>query len=865
MTSSIIFNKNSPKISFAAKQIEIALKTKKYNPICSHIEDPISEDGLKIVLINQTDEKAMNALNAFSIQEEKELQKEGFSIRVEGSDQNKTLFVLSNDSAGVMYGGFELAEQLTVQSIQNISNETQNPYMAMRGVKQNIPLDFRSPSYTDKGDAVQENIPEMWNMEYWIKFIDNLALSRYNFISLWNLHPFPSMVKVPEYPDIALDDVKRAPVFGRTYYGESDYGTPQVMDNLEIVIEIGINEKIEFWKKVMAYGRDRNVFFYILTWNIHTCGTDGKYGIDEDFLNETTKDYFRKSVKQLILTYPDLAGIGITVGENIKGATFQEKEDWAFDSYGKGILDALEEQPEREFKFIHRQHEGDVKIIEKTFKPLIENRNIDFVFSYKYAQAHSYSSVKQIPGSQFTSALRENPQLKTIWTIRNDGNYIFSFGGPDFIRDYIKNIPYDISQGYYYGSDGWVWGRDFISKYPEKEYQLDIEKHWYSWLLWGRLGYDPDLNNKRLTALIVARYPHANISRQSDKLFTAWQEASMIYPVTTGFHWGVLDFRWYPEACASRSYVSGTYSGFHDVYNFINHPTHPGTDYLTIPDYVEAEMSGKDISGTTPIEISEMLHNHSDNALSIVNGFDWKGDFELWKTVEDIRSMAYQGKYYAHKIKAATAVAMFRASYDKEYNLQAVKDLQMAAYYWRVYVSLLKSQYHTPVYMCRVNDINWIDLYQDVLRDIINIGGEVTLKSMAPTAGGVILEAEEGITNTGKDDIELPGHTGSGFISFNQYRDGSKKYVEWNYTTPERGTYLLEFRYASIRPGTGTGRVNINNKQQISLQTWSAGTINGNWVWDRIVVTLNEGENIIRYYPDNHIHLDHVNIIYIGI
>jgi alpha-glucuronidase len=147
MTSSIIFNKNSPKISFAAKQIEIALKTKKYNPICSPIEDPISEDGLKIVLINQTDEKAMKALNAFSIQEEKELQKEGFSIRVEGSDQNKTLFVLSNDSAGVMYGGFELAEQLTVQSIQNISNETQNPYMAMRGVKQNIPLDFRSPSY----------------------------------------------------------------------------------------------------------------------------------------------------------------------------------------------------------------------------------------------------------------------------------------------------------------------------------------------------------------------------------------------------------------------------------------------------------------------------------------------------------------------------------------------------------------------------------------------------------------------------------------------------------------------------------------------------------------------------------------------
>jgi hypothetical protein len=35
-------------------------------------------------------------------------------------------------------------------------------------------------------------------------------------------------------------------------------------------------------------------------------------------------------------------------------------------------------------------------------------------------------------------------------------------------------------------------------------------------------------------------------------LFTAWQEASMIYPVTTGFHWGALDFQWYIEACKSR-------------------------------------------------------------------------------------------------------------------------------------------------------------------------------------------------------------------------------------------------------------------------------------------------------------------------
>jgi hypothetical protein len=36
-----------------------------------------------------------------------------------------------------------------------------------------------------------------------------MARHRYNVLSLWSLHPFPSLVKVPEFPDVALDDVWR--------------------------------------------------------------------------------------------------------------------------------------------------------------------------------------------------------------------------------------------------------------------------------------------------------------------------------------------------------------------------------------------------------------------------------------------------------------------------------------------------------------------------------------------------------------------------------------------------------------------------------------------------------------------------------
>jgi hypothetical protein len=89
------------------------------------------------------------------------------------------------------------------------------------------------------------------------------------------------------------------------------------VNNYEVVKKISIDEKIDFWRKVMAYGKQRNVQFFIVTWNIFVYGTDGKYGITDKLENPVTTDYFRKSIKQMLLTYPDLAGIGLTTGENM--------------------------------------------------------------------------------------------------------------------------------------------------------------------------------------------------------------------------------------------------------------------------------------------------------------------------------------------------------------------------------------------------------------------------------------------------------------------------------------------------------------------------------------------------------------------
>ena len=127
------------------------------------------------------------------------------------------------------------------------------------------------------------------------------------------------MVKVPQYPDVALDDVWRSKIKFDEDYSTRTIGlvTPAMLANKEVVKTLTIEQKIDFWRRVMVYAKDRNIAFYIVTWNVYTYGVEGKYGITDAIDNAKTRDYFRASVREMFRTYPLLAGIGLTVGENM--------------------------------------------------------------------------------------------------------------------------------------------------------------------------------------------------------------------------------------------------------------------------------------------------------------------------------------------------------------------------------------------------------------------------------------------------------------------------------------------------------------------------------------------------------------------
>jgi hypothetical protein len=628
--------------------------------------------------------------------------------------------IVAGDSTGALYGGLEIAEAVRLGILSDLSPRLSRPAVLRRGIKFNIPLDLRNPTYSDNADAAQQNIPEVWSPDFWSTMLDEMARDRFNVLTLWNLHPFPSMVKVPEYPDVALDDVWRTKVpFDDSFSSRGqDMVRKEMLANHDVVKKITIDQKIEFWRWVMRYARSRGIEVYVFTWNVFTWGADGKHGITQKQNNPVTIAYFRASVREMVLTYPLLAGIGITAGENMENKTDEiGNERWLWQTYGEGVRDALRKQKGRDFRLIHRFHWTSIEPVLNEWKEYPSQ----FEFSYKYSVAHMYSS----PAPPFIEEIL--PKLpagvRTWLTVRNDDIYSFRWGDPAYAREYVNHFPpSDKMAGFYMGPDGYTWGREFLSTEPDSPRQLVMQKQWYSFLLWGRLSYDPTIPDDRFVRILATRLPQVRAAT----LFEAYATASKIIPEINRFFWQDIDVKWFPEGCWSKR------NGFYTVRHFAAGFSMPGAHTLSIRDWRDSIRSGKTISALTPLDVAAALQAEAEKTMAYVaelrptNG----ANKELRLTLGDFEAFAFLGKYYAEKILAAVDMALFDQGGAPAKKELAIEHLKIAVQHWKHYASVATAQYKPALY----GRAGWVDLnaLTAKVEDDIRIAQEWKEHSLTP-------------------------------------------------------------------------------------------------------------------------------------
>lgn len=704
-------------LTFAAAEIRKSLQTAGYAVLEKSPADlPAEKATVQIVLTTADDKLISQHLKKEDGASVKRLGEQAYVIRKTSEKGTRTLWAIGADARGAMYAGLHLAEQIRLaKGIDAIAETQQSPHILRRGIKFNIPLDARTPSYDDSGDAAQQNYVQMWDFAFWEPFLDDLARHRFNSLTLWNPHPFPSLVKLPNFPDVALDDVCVTTLgSAKATTGRPGMAPAHIFKNLKVVKKMSIDEKITFWRRVMRHAKDRGIDIYFITWNVHVNSADGKYGISHSQTNTKTIAYLRECTSQLILTYPDLVGIGVTAGENMQNRKGEfSKEKWLWRAYGQGVMDAKKKQPDRKVRFIHRVWQTGVGQVIKEFGAKYPD---SFELSFKYARAHMYSSTKPPFADKLCREMKPH-KIKCWWNIRNDDLFNFRWGDPDYVREFLNNLPPGQTAGYHMGSDGYVWGREFTSVNPLNPRALEIQKHWYKFMLWGRLGYNPKLDRAFFVKVLSLRFPKA----PATDLYDAWAATSKIVPQVNRFHWRNWDFMFAPEGCMDNR-------GFHSVNDFIKGRPMERSGILSVPEFVDRQLAKKTITGTTPIQVAQKLRKHAEDALKLIEKIRKKlpvkdsayrsmSLMELRKTLADIEAMAHLGNYYSAKILGAVELDAARKSKDDQRKEAAIEHLSKAVKHWESYAKVASSQYR-PQLLARTRRLDWTKTLDDVKRDV---------------------------------------------------------------------------------------------------------------------------------------------------
>lgn len=606
-----------------------------------------------------------------------ELPEQGYRVSLEDG----AIRIAGADTAGALYGMLDTARHFAAGvDRRTLPARTVTPYLLRRGIKFNIPLDARTPSYADAGDSAQENIAHVWDFSFWQGFLDRMALNTFNVLSLWSLSPFPSLVLIPEYPETALADVKRAGHVPRGTLRGTGLYTEEQEKTLVTVKKLSIEEKIEFWRAVMQYAADRCIDVYLFTWNLYVYGAQyGNYGITDDPGNPVSQDYIRRGTETLIRTYPLLRGIGVTAGENMRREwkiDVREDVEWVRDTYGAGIIAALKDESDRRFSLIHRAHMTGPDQMEAVFADFPHT----FEMSYKYSMAHVYSAVQPCFGDAFFKSLKGG--RKTWLTLRDDDFYLLPWGDADFVRDYLRGLPRE-AVGFYLGPDGIVWGKDYAPRDPRRSGAYFFDRHWLTFALWGRLSYDIDAP------------PLWKAEFGSPPVYEALTEASKALLIPQRVYWHNFDFQWYIEASASYLDEEDALI-FHTLDDIIRGESCPGSGYLSIAEYCGGLLKGEPAPGITPLEAAADIERRCLRALELLEaaGPEGRADADdrgpAWA---DIEAMSRLGLYYAYKFRAGVSLCLYRRTQRPADQAEAVAQAEQSAANWTAYSALIAARY----------------------------------------------------------------------------------------------------------------------------------------------------------------------------
>jgi hypothetical protein len=572
--------------------------------------------------------------------------KESLAVKRIKEGGKDLLVIAGTDERGLMYALLEIAQQIELlpkgavvfEAIKEASESPSSPVRSMAVFLHN-----------------EDNEKEWYfSKEYWRKYFGMLAEDRWNTFNLVFSHQtpylapmYPFHVSVEKYPEVkakGLTDAQR-------------------------------EKNLEMLRFISSLAKDRGLDFTLSIWQQIAWEKDspgrGQESMVTGYNRQNMTDYTYLALAKLLRECPGITGIQLRLNYE-SGINFNEQTAFFRD----GVYRAAKEAGRPILIEIR-----DIGLLRETLEAALAT-GLPVRVSHKYWAEHMvfpYHPAKFIWTYSYGDWLKYPRQAEQIYQVWSLGSHrLLLWGDPEYVQRFAPTTTLGESAGFEicaplpqkgFGNAPGAW-RIFRNR-DREYYQWEFQRYWSTYLLFGRLTYNPNAGEEVWIRELGRRFG----LEAAASISLAYRSASQVVSLIAGTALSNYNMGAWPEK---------------DMGGLINYYLHlmpyDRARFRGFLESVDDTLAGRSSGRLSPEAIAsrlEAIAADTDRALDQARPLVRSGQKEFWATDMDFRILSGMARYFADKIRATMRLGFFYRTGDVGQLRQAVKSAETALATWK--------------------------------------------------------------------------------------------------------------------------------------------------------------------------------------
>jgi len=572
------------------------------------------------------------------------------------------LCIAGSDERGLMYALLEIAQQIQFlgsgkdwfSSAKDISESPRVPVRSMAILLHN------------------EDCEKDWyySKEHWQQYFARLATDRWNNFNLIFSHQtaylsplYAFHIDVPEHPEVKA-------------IGLSKEQQKKNLEMLRYISRLANERSIDFtlgiWQQIAWEGKNQG---------------SAQVSMVSGLTRQNMHSYIYLALKKLLQEVPNINAVQLRINHE-SGLDYNEQTEFFKNSVFRAIKDCG--------------------------RPvLLENRNVGFLretlqasldmdiptrVSHKYWGEHMvfpYHPTRIMWTYSYGDWLKYPQTYENIYQVWSLGSHrLFLWGDPEYVRRFAPTTTFQNASGFEIcaplsqkgiGNAPGAW-RIFKDK-DREHFTWEFERYWSTYMLFGRLTYNPDTADEIWLRDIRRRFG----AEAAPFMAEAYRKASRVIPTIQG------------QATADYNMYTWPEKDMGGPINFYLHYLSFEEDRLSsFMEYVDRLLQNKLSAKMNPEDSAqrlEILAAECETALKNASRMVDRSNKEFWATAKDFQIISGMARYFSRKIRATYNLGLFYALSDLSLLKKAAANAEEGLVIWKELSATADELYYDDLVM----------------------------------------------------------------------------------------------------------------------------------------------------------------------